>query len=49
MEIPRDGRRFLLADTGICVSPSLARRIDILRERGRGRACPRGADSPRSR
>jgi phosphotransacetylase len=31
MEIPRDGRRFLLADTGICVSPALHSRIDILR------------------
>jgi phosphate butyryltransferase len=31
MEIPRDGRRFLLADTGISVRPDLRRRIDILR------------------
>ena len=31
MEIPRDRRRFLLADTGICVQPSLDERIDILR------------------
>ena len=30
MEIPRDGRRFLMADTGICVQPSLDDRIDIL-------------------
>ena len=30
MEIPRDDRRFLLADTGICVTPSLKTRIDIL-------------------
>jgi phosphate butyryltransferase len=30
MEIPRDGRRFLLADTGICVAPGLDDRIDIL-------------------
>jgi len=31
MEIPRDHRRFLLADTGICVQPSIDERIDILR------------------
>jgi len=31
MEIPRDHRRFLLADTGICVQPSVDERIDILR------------------
>jgi phosphate butyryltransferase len=31
MEIPRDDRRFLLADTGICVKPDLKKRIDILR------------------
>src|SRR5262249_53465803 len=31
MEIPRDDRRFLLADTGICVSPIVKTRIDILR------------------
>jgi phosphotransacetylase len=31
MEIARDDRRFLLADTGICVNPSLKTRIDILR------------------
>jgi phosphate butyryltransferase len=31
MEIPRDHRRFLLADTGICVQPSAVERIDILR------------------
>ncbi len=31
MEIPRDRRRFLLADTGICVQPSVDERIDILR------------------
>lgn len=31
MEIPRDDRRFLLADTGISVRPKLPRRIDILR------------------
>ena len=27
---PRDDRRFLLADTGICVQPTLDERIDIL-------------------
>jgi len=31
MEIRRDRRRFLLADTGICVQPCLDERIDILR------------------
>ncbi len=31
MEIPRDGRRFLLADTGISVQPSLEDKADILR------------------
>jgi phosphate butyryltransferase len=31
MEVPRDHRRFLLADTGICVRPSVDERIDILR------------------
>jgi phosphate butyryltransferase len=30
MEIPRDQRRFLMADTGICVAPGLDDRIDIL-------------------
>jgi phosphate butyryltransferase len=30
MEIPRDERRFLLADTGICVAPGIDDRIDIL-------------------
>ncbi len=31
MEILRDDRRFLLADTGIAVKPNLRRRIEILR------------------
>jgi phosphate butyryltransferase len=31
MELPRDHRRFLLADTGISVQPSLEERVDILR------------------
>jgi phosphotransacetylase len=30
MEISRDDRRFLLADTGICVAPNLMSRIEIL-------------------
>jgi phosphotransacetylase len=30
MEIPRDDRRFLLADTGVTPRPSLAQKIDIL-------------------
>jgi phosphotransacetylase len=44
MEIRRDRRRFLLADTGICVRPSLNDRFDILRSTievaGRLRARP---------
>jgi len=31
MELPRDGRRFLMADTGICVRPGVAQKADILR------------------
>lgn len=31
MEIPRDGRRFLLADTGITVRPKLEQKADIAR------------------
>ena len=31
MEIPRDGRRFLLADTGILIRPSLDKKVDVLR------------------
>jgi phosphate butyryltransferase len=31
MEVPRDRRRFLLADTGISVQPTLDERIDIMR------------------
>ncbi len=31
MEIRRDDRRFLMADTGICVQPTLDERIDIMR------------------
>jgi phosphotransacetylase len=31
MEIPRDERAFLLADTGICIQPTLDQKIDILR------------------
>lgn len=32
MEIPRDSRRFLMADTGIMVKPKLPKKIEILRE-----------------
>jgi phosphotransacetylase len=32
MEVRPAGRRFLLADTGICISPTLDERIDILRQ-----------------
>jgi phosphotransacetylase len=31
MEIVRDGRRFVMADTGICPRPDLEQKIDILR------------------
>jgi phosphotransacetylase len=31
MEVPRDRRRLLLADTGVCVRPTLADKLDILR------------------
>jgi phosphotransacetylase len=31
MEIPRDDRRFLMADTGITVKPNLRKRIEVLR------------------
>ena len=30
MEVPRDGRRFLLADTGITIGPTLEQKADIL-------------------
>ena len=48
MEIPRDGRRFLLADTGIMVRPKLPKKLQILQEavevaRALGAACPRVA------
>ncbi|HZW32513.1 MAG TPA: phosphate acyltransferase [Isosphaeraceae bacterium] len=32
MEIPRDDRRFLLADTGICIHPDRRKRLEILRQ-----------------
>lgn len=32
MEIPRDARRFLLADTGIMIHPNLEKKIDLLRQ-----------------
>jgi phosphotransacetylase len=31
MEIPRDGRRFLLTDTGITIQPTMEQKIDLLR------------------
>ena len=31
MEIVEDGRRFLMADTGVCVKPKLATKVEILR------------------
>ena len=41
MEIPRDHRRFLMADTGITVQPSLEDKADILRSSVECRARPR--------
>ena len=32
MEIAKDARRFLMADTGICVRPKLATKVDIVRD-----------------
>jgi len=46
MEIPRDRRRFLLADTGISVRPSLDQKADILRSAVEV-AEALGADRPR--
>jgi phosphotransacetylase len=47
MEIPRDRRRFLLADTGVCVRPALAQKLDILRS-AVGVAHALGVDVPRA-
>ena len=46
MEIPRDGRRFLMADTGVMVRPKLPKKIEILRE-AVAVARALGADTPR--
>ena len=46
MEIPRDGRRFLLADTGVTVRPKPAQKLDILRSAAEV-AHALGADRPR--
>lgn len=46
MEIPRDGRRFLLADTGVMVRPNVARKVDIL-EAAVAVARALGGDEPR--
>jgi phosphotransacetylase len=48
MEVRPAGRRFLLADTGICVQPTLEQKSDILRStvsvaHALGEACPRVA------
>ena len=48
MEIVDQGRRFLMADTGICVKPKLATKVDIVGQvvevaRALGVACPRVA------
>jgi phosphotransacetylase len=46
MEIRSSGRRFLLADTGICIQPTLEQKIDILRSAVEV-AHILGADQPR--
>jgi phosphotransacetylase len=46
MEIPRDGRRFLLADTGVTVRPTLAQKADLLHS-AVGLARALGAERPR--
>src|SRR5262249_30870054 len=46
MEIRPAGRRFLLADTGICVRPTLEQKADVLRHAA-GVARALGADGPR--
>jgi len=46
MEILRDGRRFLLADTGVMVRPSMPRKLQVLRE-AIDVARALGADHPR--
>ncbi len=48
MEIVDQARSFLMADTGICLKPKLATKVDIVRHaievaRGLGMACPRVA------
>jgi phosphotransacetylase len=46
MELPHSERRFLLADTGICIQPTLTQKIDILQSAvDLGHAL--GAESPR--
>ncbi len=46
MEVADDGRRFLLADTGICIKPKLPTKVDIVRQAVEvARAL--GADRPR--
>ena len=46
MEIPRDSRRFLLADTGVMVRPKLGKKIDLLQSAVQI-ARVLGADHPR--
>src|SRR5437762_9137204 len=48
MELPHAGRRFLLADTGICIQPTLTQKSDILQSavnmaHALGAECPRVA------
>lgn len=48
MEIPRDGRRFLLSDTGLCIEPNFRQKSEILDSllltaHGLGVTCPRVA------
>lgn len=48
MEIPRDGRRFLLSDTGLCIAPAFRQKSEILDSllltaHGLGLPCPKVA------
>lgn len=46
MEVPRDSRRFLMADTGIMIRPKLLKKIELLRETVE-MARKLGAETPR--
>jgi phosphate butyryltransferase len=46
MEIPRDGRRFLLTDTGITIQPTLEQKIDLLQHLKTVACALRAQDAP---